>query len=479
MKTKWKVVTGVFVLAAIAGGTVASIRYRQGGQVTIQTTSAVKGTLTAQVTASGEVKPRTYTNLAANAQGRIIALMVAEGDRVRKGQVVARIESVQAQADLEAQRASVASAEADAASTEAGLKIQDDSMAIQEATITRTRTQMELAKVNFNRVAELWEAKVIAKQEYDQRRAEYEQQQAALREAELRLIQMRSQRAQTVAQITSSQRRVAQVQAQMRRLMDVLEKFDVIAPLDGIVTNLPVRIGETVVPGIQNSAASAVMTIADMSLITAEVKVDETDIVNLKLGQAANVTIDAVPDRTFPGHVIEIGNTAILRSTGAVASNNTSSNEAKDFKVVIALDDPPETVRPGLSCTAKVTTATRSDVVKIPIQALTVRQKGDLETAANEGKKDQDQKNNNNPIDLARQQERREEVVGVFVIKNGAAEFRAVETGITGSTDIEIPKGLEPGEEIMVGPYQTIRNLKPGAKVTINNSAGVELNEKG
>lgn len=476
MKTKWKVVTGVVILAAVAGGTVASIRYRQGGQVTIQTTAAAKGTLTAQVTASGEIKPRTYTNLAANAQGRIIALMVAEGDRVHKGQVVARIESVQAQADLEAQRASVASAEADAASTEAGLKIMDDNMAIQEATIARTRTQMELAKVNFNRVAELWEAKVIAKQEYDQRRAEYEQQQAALREVELRLTQLRSQRAQTVAQITSSQRRVAQVQAQLRRLQDVLEKFDVIAPLDGIVTNLPVRIGETVVPGIQNSAASAVMTIADMSLITAEVKVDETDIVNLKLGQAANITIDAVPDRTFPGHVIEIGNTAILRSTGAVASNNTSSNEAKDFKVVIALDDPPETVRPGLSSTAKITTATRMDVVKIPIQALTVRQKGDLEAAASKEKKDAKDKS---PIDLAQQQNRREEVVGVFVIKNGAAEFRPVETGITGATDIEITKGLEPDEEIMVGPYQTIRNLKPGAKVTINNSAGVELNEKG
>lgn len=476
MKTKWKVVTGILVLAAVAGGTVASIQYRQRGQVTIQTAAASKGTLTALVTASGEIKPKTYTNLAANAQGRIVALMVAEGDHVRKGQVVAKIESVQAQADLDAQRANVASAEADAASTEAGLKIQDDSMAIQEATIARTKTQMELAKINFNRVAELWEAQVIARQEYDQRRAEYEQQQAALREADLRLTQMKSQRAQTLAQITSSQRRVAQIQAQMKRLEDVLEKFDVIAPLDGIVTNLPVRIGETVVPGIQNSAASAVMTIADMSLITAEVKVDETDIVNLKIGQSANITIDAIPDKTFPGRVIEIGNTAILRSTGAVAANNTSSNEAKDFKVIVALDDPPDTVRPGLSCTAKVTIATREDVIKIPIQALTVRQKGDLEEAANKNKKDA---KDNNPIDIAKQQERREEVTGVFVIKEGIANFRPVETGITGATDIEITKGLDPSELIMVGPYQSIRNLRPGSKVNIDNRAGVELNEKG
>lgn len=444
--------------------------------MTIQTTAAGKGELTAQVTANGEIKPRTYTNLGANAQGRIIALMVAEGDHVRKGQIVARVESIQAQADLEAQRASVASAEADAASTEAGLNVQDDNMAIQEATIARARSQMELAKINFNRVAELWEAQVIARQEYDMRRAEYEQQQTAVREAELRLTQMKSQRAQTLAQISSSQRRVAQVRAQMKRLEDVLEKFDVFAPLDGIVTNLPVRIGETVVPGIQNSAASAVMTIADMSLITAEVKVDETDIVNLKLGQVANVTIDAVPDRIFPGRVIEIGNTAILRSTGAVAANNTSSNEAKDFKVVIALDNPPETVRPGLSCTAKVTTATRTDVIKIPYQALTVRQKGDLEQA---GTGNKDSQTNVSPIDIAAQQQRREEVVGVFTIQNGVANFRPVETGILGATDVEITKGLETGEEIMVGPYQTIRNLKPGAKVNVNNSAGVQLNEKG
>jgi HlyD family secretion protein len=388
---------------------------------------------------------------------------------------------VQATADLEAQRASLASAEADAASTEAGLKVQQDNMEIQQATIARTRTQMELSRVNFQRVADLWEAQVIAKQEYDQKRAEWEQQQAAVREAELRLKQMTSQLDQTRAQITSSQRRVAQVRAQMNRVADVLAKYDVISPLDGIVTNLPVRIGETVVPGVQNSAASAVMTIADMSLITAEVKVDETDIVNLKLGQATEVTIDAVPDQKFPGHVIEIGNTAILRSTGAVASNNSSSNEAKDFKVIVALDNPPATVRPGLSCTAKITVATRDGVVKVPIQALTVRQKGDLEDAAKEAAKGGKpvEKDNRGPIDLAQQEERRKELVGVFVITNGVADFREVETGITGATDIEITKGLEPGQEIMVGPYQTIRSLRPASKVTIDNRTGVELEQKG
>jgi HlyD family secretion protein len=481
LKTKWKVVIGLGLLAAVAGGTVASVRYRQRGQVTVQTTTAVRGNLVAQVTASGEIKPRTYTNLAANAQGRIVALMVSEGDYVRKGQVVAKIESVQAQADLEAQRAALASTEADATSAEVGLKLQLDNKAIQEATIARARTQLELARTNFNRVAELWEAQVIARQEYDRSRAEFEQQQAALREAELRLKQMDTQIEQTRAQINSAQRRVAQVRAQLKRAEDVLEKYDVIAPLDGVVTNLPVRIGETVVPGVQNSAASAVMTIADMSLITAEVKVDETDIVNLKLGQTASVTIDAIPDQTFSGRVIEIGNTAILRSTGAVASSTSSSNEAKDFKVVIALDNPPQQVRPGLSCTAKITVATRDNVVKIPIQALTVRQRGDLEQAALEAARKGSkpaEKDSRGPIDLAAQQQSREEVVGVFVIRGGIAEFRPVTTGISGPTEIEITGGLEAGEEIMVGPYQTIRSLRPGAKVNIDNRAGVELQQK-
>ncbi|MEI9812817.1 MAG: efflux RND transporter periplasmic adaptor subunit [Acidobacteriota bacterium] len=410
--------------------------------------------------------------------------MVAEGDYVKKGQVVAKVESVQAAADLDAQRANLASVEADSASTEAGIRIQDDNMAVQEATIARTRSQLELAKLNFNRVAELWEAQVIAKQDYDQRRSEYEQQQGALREAELRLAQMRSQRTQTLAQITSSQRRVAQVQAQLKRLEDVLAKFDVVAPLDGVVTNLPVRIGETVVPGVQNSAASAVMTIADMSLITAEVKVDETDIVNLKLGQAAEVKIDAMGDeQTFPGHVLEIGNTAILRSTGAVASSNTSSNEAKDFKVIIALDNPPKSVRPGLSCTAKITVSTKENVIKVPIQALTVRQQGDLDKAAEEAARKENKvttttkDKDNRPIDLKAQEASRQEVTGVFVIKNETAEFHPVTTGIAGATDIEIPTGLEPGQEIMVGPYQVIRNLKPGAKVKVDNRSGVDLSK--
>jgi HlyD family secretion protein len=288
-----------------------------------------------------------------------------------------------------------------------------------------------------------------------------------VREAETRLVQARAQREQTAAQLKASQKRVAQVQAMTTRVADVLRKHDAYAPLDGVVTNLPVRVGETVVPGIQNSPAATIMTIADMSLITAEVKVDETDIVNVKLDQVADITIDAIPNKTFKGHVIEIGNTAILRSTGVAASQSAiSSQEAKDFKVVIALDNPPDEIRPGLSCTAKVTTATRQRALTIPIQALTIRQKGDLEPKP-KGKPSGAQAAAK--PDPAAEKARKEEVQGVFVISGGKAVFHKVETGITGATDIEVLSGMKESDEIVTGSYQVIRTLRNEAQIKVDN----------
>jgi len=472
VKTKWKILIGIVLVLVAIGGTVASVRYSQSSQVTVQTAIAAKGDLISLVTASGEIKPKTYTNLGANAQGRVMELMVKEGDHVRRGEVVARIESIQANADVVAQKATVASAEADSSATEAGLKVQDDTIRTQQATIDRTKADLALAKINYERYDQLFKAGVAPKSDYDQRKSAYDSQVAGLREAELRLDQLKSQRAQSLAQITSAQRRVAQAQAGLTRVNDILEKHDVVTPLDGIVTTLPVQVGETVVPGIQNSAASSVMTVADMSVVTAEVNVDETDIVNLELNQKVEVTIDAIPNRTFAGHVTQIGNEAILRSTGQVASSSaTSSTEAKDFKVVITLDDPPEEVRPGLSCTAKIVTATRKDVLNIPIQALTVRQQGELDDAAAAKKKQKD--SGQAPLDLAAEKQRREEITGVFVITNQKAEFHKVETGITGSTDIEVLSGVQPGDQIVVGSYQAIRTMRPGSRVKVDNRNAV------
>ena len=387
MKRKWKILIGVVVLSALGIGVYASTVLSKKGVVTVQTGTVVRQDLTSLVTASGEIKPRNYINIGANAQGELKEILVKEGDRVRKGQLLARIESTQPEADVKAQEAAVNSAEADSSASEAGQKSADENIRTLQAAIDKDKSDLDRAKAEYDRSESLFKEHLIAKQDFEMRKFAYEAQQATIRQSEMRLVQARAQREQAAAQLSSAQKRIAQAKANLVRFNDLLNKRSVVAPLEGVVTNLPVRVGETVVPGVQNSAASTIMTIADMSLITSEIKVDETDIVNVKMGQAADVTIDAIPNKTFKGHVIEIGNTAILRSTGVAASQSAvSSQEAKDFKVVVALDNPPDEIRPGLSCTAKITTATRKNVLTIPIQALTVRQKGQLEPKPKDGK---------------------------------------------------------------------------------------------
>jgi HlyD family secretion protein len=207
--------------------------------------------------------------------------------------------------------------------------------------------------------------------------------------------------------------------------------------------------------------------------VTAEVKVDETDIVNVKIGQDADVTIDAVPGKIFKGKVTEIGSQAVLRSSGlATTQSTTSTQEAKDFKVVVTLASPPENLRPGLSTTAKIRTAERKNVLAIPIQALAVRTRKDLEEAAKHSKKD-----SGGSVTLAAPpppaagDPQKDEVQGVFVVNGKKAIFRSVETGISGVTDIEITKGLQPGDEIVVGSYKALRTLKPEADIKIDNTA--------
>ena len=467
MKRKWKFILAALVLLIAAGAVFGTIQYNRRGIVTVQTGKVARQDLAAVVTASGEIKPRNYINLGANTMGpaRITLIPVVEGDRVSKGQVVARLESVQAEADVAAQRAAVGSSQAESAAGEAGVRAADEAITTAQATLVRTRTELERAKIDFQRSEKLWAEKLISRQEYDSMRIGLMAAEAAVKESEARIEQEKARRAQIAAQLSAQQRRVSQIQANLRRASDVLDKYNVYSPIDGVVTNLPVRIGETVVPGIQNSPASTIMTVADMSLITAEVKVDETDIVTVKLGQIADITIDAMPNRTFKGRVIEMGNTAILRSTGLAASQSAvSSQEAKDFKVVVALNDPPADIRPGLSCTAKITTATRNQVLSIPIQALTVRQKGDLDPTA-EGAKEK------GPVDPVAEKARKEEIQGVFVVAGEKAEFRKVETGITGTTEIEVLNGLREGDQIITGSYKVIRTLRNEAKIKIDNRA--------
>jgi len=471
---KWKIVVAVLVVLAISGGVYANYKFNQKGIVTVQTGKVARQDLLSVVTASGEVKPKNYINIGCNTNNasRITDIKVAEGQRVRRGQLLAKLESVQPEADVAAMKASVSSAEADSSAAEAGLRAADENIKTSEATIQRTVADQERSRIFYERAKSLFTAKLIAQQEYDQRKSDYEGFDAAVKESAARLAQAKAQRAQYYAQLMSAQKKITLSQANLRRTEDVLDRTNAVSPIDGVVTNLPVRVGETVVPGIQNSSSSLIMTIADMSLITAEVKVDETDIVNVKLGQAADIAIDAIPGKTFKGHVTEIGNTAILRSTGLAASQSAiSSQEAKDFKVVVALDNPPDEIRPGLSCTAKITTATRGKSLTIPIQALTVRQKGDLDPQPKEGTPAATAVQN---VDPATAKARKEEIQGVFVISGEKAVFKKVETGITGSTDIEVLGGLNEGEEIITGSYKVIRTLRNDSKVKVDNKAPVK-----
>ena len=467
MKTKWKVTLGLGVVAIAGGGYYASTVYSKRGIVTVQTGAVVRQDLTSQVTASGEIKPKNYINIGANAMGNITELLVKEGDRVRKGQLLAKIENTQPTADVDSQKANMASSEADSAAAEAGLKAADDNIATMQSAVVEAQADLARMKQDSDRAEQLFNEKLGAKQDFDSKKSMYEAQKAAVAQAQARLTQARTQREQTAAQLTSSQRRIAVARASLVRSSDVLDKYDSKAPLDGVVTNLSVRAGESVVPGLQNQTGTNIMTIADMSVITAEVKVDETDIVNVKVGQVAEITIDAIPNKTFTGKVTEIGDTAILRSTGVAASQSAiSSQEAKDFKVVVAMDNPPDTVRPGLSCTAKITTAIRKSAMTIPIQALTVRQKGDLEP------KKPDAANTAQAavkVDPVAEKARKEELQGVFVVASGKATFRKVETGITGSTDIEVLSGLNEGDQIITGTYQVIRTIANDAQVKIDN----------
>jgi HlyD family secretion protein len=465
VKTRTKVLLFVLALVLAGAGVYASTIYAHKGIVNVQTARVARQDLVSQVTASGEVKPKNYINIGANAMGQLTDVVVKEGERVHKGQLLARVEDIQPAADVQAQQAGLSSAEAESAANEAALQASDENIRTAQADIDKNKADMARMKSDFDRAESLFKDQLLAKQDYELKKATYEAQLAVVRQSEARLTQAKAQREQSAAQLASAQRKVVQARATLARVTDVLHKFNAYSPLDGVVTDLPVRVGETVVPGIQNSAASTIMTIADMSLITAELRVDEADIVNVKINQVADITIDAVPNRTFKGHVTEIGNTAIVRSTGQAASQSAvSSQEAKDFKVVIVIDNPPDEARPGLSCTAKITTATRQNTLTIPIQALTVRQKGDLEKKPEKGAAQAAA-----VVDPATEKARKEELQGVFVVSSGRAEFHKVETGITGTTDIEVTSGLKQGDEIVTGTYQVIRTLRNQAEVKVDN----------
>jgi HlyD family secretion protein len=455
MKAWKKIAIGVGALVLLAALIGITVHQSSKNVATVQTGRVQRQDLATVVSASGEIKPKTYVNIGANAYGKIVHLYVKEGDRVKRGQLLAQIDNVQSAADMTANQAALQAAETDATAADAALKTA-------QADLIRAQADHERYKQDWERAQNLFRDGLIAKSDYDMRKNAWATADAGLSQAQARV-------AQAKAQQDSAAKHVSQASATLTRVKDVLQKTTYTAPYDGVVTNLPVREGESVVIGIQNALGSTLMTIADMSVITAEVKVDETDIVNVKLGQPAEVTIDAIPRKVFHGTVSEIGDNAIVRSSGVSTSQqNVASEEAKDFKVVVTVNDAPADLRPGLSTTAKITTATRGNALSLPIQALTMRTKEQM-----------DQQNNAPgsvhaaaPVkEVASKSKTDDALQGVFVIRNKKAIFVPVTTGITGRTDIEVLDGLKEGDEVITGSYKILRSLRPGSSVKIDNTA--------
>jgi HlyD family secretion protein len=450
-----KILLIVLIVLVVAGVVVGTVLHSRSDVPAVTTAKAMHEDLISTVSGTGQIKPKTYVNVGATSFGRITRLFVKEGDHVEKGQLLATVESEQPASAVAAQQATIASSRTNVDSYIAAEKTA-------EANVEEAQADLEQKKFDYQRAQALYKDNLIAKQDFDAKKALYDVDVATL-------AQRKAAVAQAKAQTASARSQVQQNTATLRGDDYSLGLTRSVAPFNGLVTNVPVREGETVVVGIQNAEGSTLMTLADMSVITAEVKVDETDIVNVALGQAATITIDAFPGETFTGKVTEVGDQALLRTTGiATSQSTTGTEEAKDFKVVVTLDDTKIDLRPGLSCTAKITTAHKPDTLTIPIQALVMR---DPVEEANLFKNHGKVSGSAGPAVPGKQAT---VVQGVYLLVKDDNRLRVrfvpVTTGITGTTDIEVLNGLKQDDEIVTGHYKVLRTLRSGIAVKRDNS---------
>jgi HlyD family secretion protein len=413
----------VLVLGGVVGFSVAR---DSRSKVAVQTQKVARRDLVSIVSASGEVKPKRYVNIGANPSGRIIQLTVKEGDMVKKGQVLARIESTRFEAETRQSEAAVLSARAD---------------------LDRALADVDVAQLAFDRTKKMFADKLVSDQVMDQALAD---------------LKMKTANAESL------RKRIAQLQAQLDSIRDDLDKTTVICPMDGMVTSLPKEEGEVVI-GAQSFSPTVIMTVADLSVMESEIMVDETDIRNVKLGQSAEVRVDALEGIKIKGEVTEIGASAIPRgsttATSQGAAGVSTGNQAKDFKVTVTLKDPPSSLRPGLNATADITTARKERVLAVPIQSVVVRELNKEGKIADPAEPPAE---GGNAAVLVTKPQKGEEKDGVFVVtKDGKVAFRPVKTGIIGDTDIEIVGGVTEGEEIVSGSYKTLRTLKDQARVKV------------
>ena len=440
-RKKW--VWVVLALVVIAGTAAAVLSRRQDAGTAVTAETIQLRDLEAIVSASGKIEPQKTVNISAQSMGRVTQLAVKEGERVKSGQFLLQIDAVIAEAAVRRDEAAVAGART---------ALEQSRVSLQSA-----RANLDLAQQTLKRQRELWAGGLTTRETLERAEAEVEVRESDLRAREQEIKNRETQLRQQEASLRSSQHSLSQV------------RFE--APFDGIVTRRNIEEGENVVVGTMNNAGTVLLTVADMSVIEAEIEVDETDIPHVQLGQAATVTIDAIPDQRFAGTVTEIGNSPIQTTT-----IGTTARTATNFKVTVTLEQEIEDARPGFTCTAEITTARKAHVVSVPIQALTVREllydaRGAVVPEPRPPRpRFRFGPQAATPVSAATTTElkpgqKREETEGVFVIRDGKAAFVPVKLGIAGERYLEATSGLQEGERVITGPFESVRGLYEGDAV--------------
>jgi HlyD family secretion protein len=437
-----KIIIGAVIVVALVAIVVANLTFKRSNAVTVNVEPIKKQRLEAIVSASGTIQPKRSVNISADTMGRVTSLAVNEGDRVKQGQFLLQIDPRNLRSRVE--------------SGEAGVKATASQLEQARVQIESSRTALLLAQENVRRQRELWKQGLTTKETLDKTENE-----TKLREIELQ---------ERVKAVDTLRLRVEQERASLEGARYDLSKVRIESPINGLVTRRNIEEGETVVIGTMNNPGTVLLTIADMSVIEAEVEVDETDIPGVEIGQKAVIRIDAVPNQTFTGKVTEVGNSPI-QATGQQAG---AGQQATNFKVVVTIDGEIPEVRPGFTCTAEITTATRDMAMSVPIQALAVRdvivdEKGQIVRPPKpEGRRPRrpSLERGASAEELPKGQTRKEEE-GVFVVRNNAAEFVPVKTGIAGEKYFELLSGPKEGEQVIVGPFSSVRNLQDGDDVKV------------
>jgi HlyD family secretion protein len=441
-KKKWLIGIGVVVLLAAVAG--ANFYFRRDEGVTVNTEAVRARDLEALVSASGTIQAKRFVNMSAVQMGRVTRLAVEEGDRVTAGQFLLQIDPMSLRGTVERGEAAVAGARQALAQSRVGIET--------------ARANLQLAQENAKRQRELWAQGLTTRENLDSAEAAL-----SVRETELRARQ---------AEVARAEQQIRQEAATLDTSRYNLSQVTLTAPFDGIVTRRNIEEGENVVVGTMNNAGTQLLTIADMSIIEAEVEVDETEIPSVKIGQVAKVTIDALPDRTFTGKVTEIGNSPIQ-----LAGTAQAGQQATNFKVTVTVDGQIEEARPGFTCSAQITTATRDDVVAVPIQAMAVRElvydkAGNIvRPPREEGRR---RPRSVEPTASAAELpdgQTRKETEGVFVMRDGRAQFIPVKVGIAGDKYFEVLSGLKAGDQVITGPFNNVRNLRDGDEVKVDTKS--------